>query len=109
MVISHHIADGTLRVRILHELHVTDRAAAALQIESLVHTHRPTRVTVELPSRSPSPMTLSALARARRMCQSLHIPLTATGPGEQAPLPLFGREAGADGPRPMEHGARHDH
>ncbi|MER7730246.1 hypothetical protein ABTX80_05125 [Streptomyces erythrochromogenes] len=109
MVISHHIAEGTLHVRILHELHVTDRAAAALQIESLVHVHRPAQVTVELPSRSPSPMTLSALARARRMCQSLGIPLTATGPGERAPLHLFGHEDGAAGPRPMEHGARRDH
>lgn len=57
-------------------------------------------------------MTFSALARARRMCQSLGIPLAATGPGEQEPLPLFGHEAGAAGaagPRSMEHGARHDH
>ncbi|MBZ9599699.1 MULTISPECIES: hypothetical protein [Streptomyces] len=109
MVISHHLADGTLHVRILHELHVTDRAAAALQIESLVHAHRPAQVTVELPSRSPSPMTFSALARARRMCQSLGIPLTATGPGEEVPLPLFGQEAGTARPRSLEHGARHDH
>ncbi|MFC9583428.1 hypothetical protein ACFVJ8_11455 [Streptomyces yangpuensis] len=109
MVISHHLADGTLQVRILHELHVTDRAAAALQIESLVHAHRPAHVTVELPSRSPSPMTFSALARARRMCQSLGIPLTATGPGGQLPLPLFGHEADSARPRSLEHGARHDH
>ncbi|MFD5620658.1 hypothetical protein [Streptomyces yangpuensis] len=109
MVISHHLADGTLHVKILHELHVTDRAAAALQIESLVHAHRPARVVVELPSRSPSPMTFSALARARRMCQSLGIPLAATGPGEQVPLPLFGHEADAARPRSLEHGARHDH
>lgn len=54
-------------------------------------------------------MTFSALARARRMCQSLGIPLAATGPGEQEPLPLFGHEAGAAGPRSMEYGARHDH
>ncbi|KOV17571.1 hypothetical protein ADK91_02525, partial [Streptomyces sp. XY511] len=89
MVISHHIADGTLHVRILHELHVTDRAAAALQIESLVHAHRPERVTVELPSRSPSPMTFSALARAQRMCQSLGVPLAATAPGGRTPLSPF--------------------
>ncbi|MEW2583570.1 hypothetical protein [Streptomyces virginiae] len=108
MVISHHIADGTLRVRILHELNVTDRAAAALRIESLVHTHRPERVTVELPSRSPSPMTFSALARVQRMCQSLGVPLTATAPGG-SPLSAFGPETGAPRPQWLEHGARHNH
>ncbi|GGP81481.1 MULTISPECIES: hypothetical protein [Streptomyces] len=109
MVISHHIADGTLHVRILHELHVTDRAAAALQIESLVHAHRPERVTVELPSRSPSPMTFSALARAQRMCQSLGVPLAATAPGGRTPLSPFGPETGAPHPQWLEHGARHNH
>ncbi|APU43509.1 MULTISPECIES: hypothetical protein [unclassified Streptomyces] len=109
MVISHHIAGGALHVRILHELGVTDRAAAALQIESLVHAHRPEQVTVELPSSSPSPMTFSALARAQRMCQSLGIPLTATGPGGRPPLAPFGPEARAAAPRWLEHGARHDH
>ncbi|MEU4353093.1 hypothetical protein [Streptomyces virginiae] len=109
MVISHHIADGTLHVRILHELSVTDRAAAALEIESLVHAHRPERVTVELPSRSPSPMTFSALARAQRMCQSLGVPLTATAPGGRAPLFPSGPGAGAPRPQWLEHGARHNH
>lgn len=109
MVISHHITDGTLHVRILHELNVTDRAAAALQIESLVHTHRPEQVTVELPSRSPSPMTFSALARAQRMCQSLGIPLTATGPGDRTPLSPFTPDPRGAPSRWLEHGARHDH
>ncbi|MGW6985604.1 hypothetical protein ACWGE1_40120 [Streptomyces sp. NPDC054932] len=109
MIISHGITEDTLHVKILRELNVTNRAAAALQIESLVHTHRPARVTVELPSRTPSPMTFSALSRAQRMCQSLGIPLTATGPGERAPLLLNGQDAGADPPQWLEHGARHDH
>ncbi|MFF3674383.1 hypothetical protein ACFYYS_10390 [Streptomyces sp. NPDC002120] len=111
MVISHRIAEDTLHVRILQELDVTNRSAAALQIESLVHAHRPSRVTVELPTDAPSPMTFSALARAQRMCQSLGIPLTATGPGEHAPpLPLGpGPGAGTARPRSLEHGARHDH
>ncbi|WP_063782133.1 MULTISPECIES: hypothetical protein [unclassified Streptomyces] len=87
MVISHHISDGTLHVRILHELDVTDRAAAALQIESLVHAHRPERVTVELPSRSPSPMTFSALARAQRMCQSLGVPSPRRPPADEPRSP----------------------
>ncbi|MFE6840179.1 hypothetical protein ACFVFI_35805 [Streptomyces sp. NPDC057705] len=109
MVISHHIAADTLHVKILQELSVTDRSAAALQIESLVQAHRPSQVTIELPSDAPSPMTFSALARAQRMCQSLGIPLTATGPGEHAPPILIGRGAGAGRPQWLEHGARHSH
>ncbi|MFD7261489.1 hypothetical protein [Streptomyces sp. NPDC059874] len=109
MVISHHIAADTLHVKILHELDVTNRSAAALQIENLVHTHRPSQVAIELPTDAPSPMTFSALARTHRMCQSLGIPLTATGPGEQAAPLLLGRGAGADLPHWLEHGARHGH
>ncbi|MFD9407442.1 hypothetical protein ACFWBN_10570 [Streptomyces sp. NPDC059989] len=109
MVISHHITEDTLHVKILQELNVTNRAAAALQIESLVHAHRPSRVRIELPSRTPSAMTFSALARAHRMCQSLGIPLTATGPGEEAPLLLPGHDAGAGRAQWLEHGARHNH
>ncbi|MFI8292079.1 hypothetical protein EAO71_33440 [Streptomyces sp. ms191] len=81
MVIGHTLADGVLQVRLLRELDITTRAAAALEIEALVAAHRPDQVLVELPSPVPSPATFSALARARRMCQSLGIPLTATGPG----------------------------
>ncbi|MGW0750727.1 hypothetical protein [Streptomyces sp. NPDC002587] len=109
MIISHHISEGALHVKILQELNVTNRAAAALQIESLVHARRPTLVTIELPTHAPSPMTLSALARASRMCESLGIPLTATGPGEQAPRLLLGHDAGAARPQWLEHGARHNH
>ncbi|MET9468445.1 hypothetical protein ABZY44_27390 [Streptomyces sp. NPDC006544] len=109
MLVSHHLTDDTLHVKIPHELDVTNRAAAALRIEALVHAHRPSRVTIELPGRAPSPMTLSALARASRMCQSLGIPLTATAPGERAPLPLLGHDAGTARPQWLEHGARHDH
>ncbi|MGW6688722.1 hypothetical protein [Streptomyces sp. NPDC054961] len=109
MLVSHRITDDTLHVKILHELDVTNRAAAALRIEALVHAHRPSRVTIELPARAPSPMTFSTLARASRMCQSLGIPLTATAPGGQAPLPHLGHEAGTALPQWLEHGARHDH
>ncbi|MET9609877.1 hypothetical protein ABZZ17_33235 [Streptomyces sp. NPDC006512] len=109
MVITHQITDDTLRIQVPRELDITNRAAAALQIEALVHTHRPRQVTVELPTSHPSPMTLSALARAHRMCQSLGIPLTATGPDRQPrPNPL-GTAALAPRTQRLEHGARHDH
>lgn len=55
MVISHHIAADTLHVKILQELNVTNRSAAALQIESLVQAHRPSQVTIELPTGTPPP------------------------------------------------------
>uniref|UniRef100_A0AAU2K1H6 Uncharacterized protein n=1 Tax=Streptomyces sp. NBC_00049 TaxID=2903617 RepID=A0AAU2K1H6_9ACTN len=109
MVISHHITEDALHVKILEELNVTNRAAAALQIEALVHQHRPSRVTIELPSHTPSPMTFSTLARANRMCRSLDIPLVATGPGGQEPLRLHGHDTDSARPRWLEHGARHNH
>ncbi|MEU2392596.1 hypothetical protein [Streptomyces sp. NPDC007369] len=109
MVISHHIAEDTLHVEIPRELDVTNRAAAALRIEALVHAHQPGQVTVHLPTDAPSPMTLSALARAHRMCQSLGITFTATGPGGRTDLVPLGNTAEALRPRLLEHGTRHDH
>lgn len=81
MVISHTLRDGVLRVTLLRDLDVTTRAAAALEIEALVASNRPGQVLVELPTPTPSPATLSALARAHRMCESMGIPLSATGSG----------------------------
>ncbi|MGW0120412.1 hypothetical protein [Streptomyces sp. NPDC003327] len=78
MLISHAVRHDVLHVEIGHELDVTNRAAAALQIQLLVQTHRPARVVVALPATDPAPATLSALARAHRMCDSLGIPLTLT-------------------------------
>ncbi|MEF2528887.1 MULTISPECIES: hypothetical protein [Streptomyces] len=108
MVITHQLAEGVLYVRIPRELDVGNRAAAALEIEALVHAHRPGRVEVRLPSHHPSPMTFGALARVHRMCQSLGVPLATTGPdGEAPPEPLGG--ALLDRAHQLEHGARRDH
>ncbi|MFF4173322.1 hypothetical protein [Streptomyces sp. NPDC001744] len=85
MLMSHAFEDGTLHLRLLRELDVTSRAAAALEIEAIVSAYRPARVFLEFPSACPSPASFSALARARRMCASLGIPLTASGPAA-APL-----------------------
>ncbi|MET9959820.1 hypothetical protein ABZ128_12290 [Streptomyces sp. NPDC006326] len=109
MVITHHITEDTLYVQLPKELDIDNRAAAALQIEGLIHTHRPGQVTIELPTRDPSPMTLSALARTHRMCQSLGIPLTAIGPGGQPRRLPVGDSAGATRSQRLEHGARHSH
>ncbi|WP_327372697.1 hypothetical protein OG393_01625 [Streptomyces sp. NBC_01216] len=103
MVISHTLRENVLRVRLPRELDVTSRAAAALEIEALVAAHRPGRVVVELPSPAPSPATLSALARAHRMCQSLGIPLTTSGPGAPGI-----DDAVPESPRRLETGAQRD-
>ncbi|UQW99408.1 hypothetical protein [Streptomyces sp. RerS4] len=109
MVIQHHITRDILHVKIAQELNVSNRSAAALEVEALVQAHRPLRVAIELPKTDPSPMTLSALGRVHRMCQSLGVPLTVTGPGEHAPpLPLR-LDPHPVQAEPLEHGARQNH
>ncbi|MDV9190543.1 hypothetical protein R6L23_20370 [Streptomyces sp. SR27] len=79
MLISHTLRHHVLHVTLHRDLDVTNRAAAALQIQALVQAHRPTRVVLAVPSADPTPATLSALARAHRMCTSLGIPLALAG------------------------------
>ncbi|MEX0167992.1 hypothetical protein [Streptomyces sp. LMG1-1-1.1] len=79
MLISHAVGTDVLHVTLHHDLDVTNRAAAALQIQALVQAHRPARVVIELPVADPTPATLSALARAHRMCASLGITLSLGG------------------------------
>ncbi|MFF1594263.1 hypothetical protein ACFVY0_40190 [Streptomyces sp. NPDC058286] len=70
----------TLHLTLHHNVDVNTRAAAAVEIEALVHAHRPRRVTVQvLAAGEPTPATLSVVVRAHRMCQSLDIPLSLTG------------------------------
>ncbi|MEU6878866.1 hypothetical protein [Streptomyces sp. NPDC046712] len=85
MVIRHLVEDGVLHVELLHDLDVPSRAAAALQIETLLLAHRPRLVRMQLATADPSPASLSALARTRRMCEGLGIPLTVVGPAPIAP------------------------
>ncbi|MFI8293691.1 hypothetical protein ACIGBL_31600 [Streptomyces sp. NPDC085614] len=103
MVISHTLRDDVLRVTVLRELDVTTRAAAALQVEALVAAHHPRRVLVALPTATPSPATLSALARVHRMCRSLGIPISATGPGA-----AWDQDSGVHASERMETGARRE-
>ncbi|MFF9914170.1 hypothetical protein [Streptomyces sp. NPDC013457] len=76
MLLSHHIDAGTLYVTLHEDLDVTNRAAAALLLQALVDSHRPAGVVLELPAGPPTAATLSAVARAKRMCDSLSVPLT---------------------------------
>ncbi|MEV6583260.1 hypothetical protein AB0M92_34455 [Streptomyces sp. NPDC051582] len=100
MLITHTLDRGTLRVKIHHELDITNRAAVALQIEALVAAHRPDQVLLELPTAQPSPATLSAMARAQRMCRSLNVAFTVTGADVQL------QEARDQAPPRLDSGAR---
>ncbi|WP_405785198.1 hypothetical protein OG512_47860 [Streptomyces sp. NBC_01378] len=79
MLISHSVDGDTLRVTLHPSVDVNTRTAAAVEIETLVHTHTPRRVTVQVPTGEPTPATLSVVVRAHRMCKSLDIPLSLTG------------------------------
>ncbi|MFD7779050.1 hypothetical protein [Streptomyces sp. NPDC059753] len=79
MLTSHSVDGDTLRVPLHHSLDVNTRAAAAVEIEALVHTHKPRHVTVQAPAGEPTPATLRVVVRAHRMCKSLDIPLSLTG------------------------------
>lgn len=100
MLITHTLDRGTLGVKIHHDLDITNRAAAALQIEALVAAHRPDRVLLELPTDEPSPATLSAMARAHRMCRSLNVAFTVTG------ADLHFQETRDQAPARLDSGAR---
>lgn len=50
MLISHSVDGDALHVTLHHNVDVNTRVAAAVEIEALVHTHRPSHVTVQVPS-----------------------------------------------------------
>lgn len=79
MLITHTVDRGVLRVTLGHELDISSRAAAVLEVEVLIRAHRPVRVVMRLPTADPAPATLSAVLRARRLCRCLGIPLVLAG------------------------------
>lgn len=97
MLIGHNVEDGVLHLEIRHDLDISSRAAATLEIEMLLFTHRPyDRVRVQLPTADPSPASLSVLARARRICGRRGVPLAVVGPpardGRRANHPSAARD-----------------
>ncbi|MEU7696984.1 MULTISPECIES: hypothetical protein [unclassified Streptomyces] len=76
MFISHESENGVLRVVLLRDLDVSARAAAAVQVEGLLSAHQPRQVRWHWPTTTPSPASLSILARAQRLCDDLGISLT---------------------------------
>ncbi|MFB8267633.1 hypothetical protein ACFC96_13630 [Streptomyces sp. NPDC055955] len=81
---SHSVDGDTLRVTLHHGVDVNTRAAATGEIEALVHAHRPRRVSVQVPAGEPTPVTLSVVVRAHRMCKGLDISLSLTGASSAA-------------------------
>ncbi|RVU15906.1 hypothetical protein EOT10_38025 [Streptomyces antnestii] len=79
MLISHSVDGDALHVTLHHNLDVNTRVSAAVQIEALVHTHKPRHVTVQVLAGEATPATLSVVVRAHRMCKGLDIPLDLTG------------------------------
>ncbi|MFG2794869.1 hypothetical protein [Streptomyces sp. NPDC048419] len=79
MLISYRVEGDVLQVTLHRNLDITSRAAAAQEIEALVHACRPRRVTVKVPAGQPAPATLSAILRAHRTCKNLGIPLDLAG------------------------------
>ncbi|MFF2775908.1 hypothetical protein ACFVU3_13445 [Streptomyces sp. NPDC058052] len=73
--------DGTLSLSLAADLAVPDRAAAVRTMQALVLGHRPDRVLVHLTPGPPTSAALSVLARLRRLCETLSLPLgLAAGP-----------------------------
>ncbi|OKJ65336.1 hypothetical protein AMK27_06065 [Streptomyces sp. CB02009] len=68
-----------LALRLRADLDVTARAAAALRVERLVLAHRPGGVRLHLAAGYATGASLSVLARVRRLCEGLDIPLVVTG------------------------------
>ncbi len=81
----HTVEDGVLHVTLPCDLDVTARAAATLEAQAPLYAHRPRLVRVQLDGPDPSPASLSTLARARRACEHLGIPLTVVGPAAADP------------------------
>lgn len=78
--------DGTLALSLAADLAVPDRAAAARGLQALVLAHRPQRVRVHVTRGPPTSAALSVLARLRRLCETLSIPLSLdAGPPPETP------------------------
>ncbi|MFI0926918.1 hypothetical protein ACH4TP_23740 [Streptomyces sp. NPDC021012] len=85
MLMRHAVEEDVLHLALPHDLDVPSRAAAASQVETLLFTHRPRHVRIQLSTPDPSPASLSVPARARRLCEGLKIPLTVVGPATPRP------------------------
>ncbi|MGW8358836.1 hypothetical protein [Streptomyces wedmorensis] len=79
MLLSHEVRDGALRITLHRDLDIADRAAAVVRIEMLIAAYRPAAVIIALPRTPPSAATLSVIARTKRRCEGLDVPLGLAG------------------------------
>ncbi|MFE5792814.1 hypothetical protein ACFQ8C_09575 [Streptomyces sp. NPDC056503] len=88
------VSGDTLCLDLVSDLAVDGRAATALRMEALVLAHRPGRVHVRVTPGQPSPAALSAVARLRRLCETLGVPLTLAPDAPPAPAALVTADTG---------------
>ncbi|MFE0654325.1 hypothetical protein ACFVZH_37900 [Streptomyces sp. NPDC059534] len=106
MLLSHDMQDGALRITLHRDLDIDDRAAAVLRIEMLIAAYRPATVTIELPKTPPSLATLSVIARAKRRCECLDVPLSlveSSSPVTSRPAPDLNQTGEHRAPRAGDH------
>ncbi|MEU7701370.1 hypothetical protein ACF064_21950 [Streptomyces sp. NPDC015492] len=75
MPVEYTVEGHILALRLRDDLDVTARAAAAMHVQRLVLAHRPEGVRLHLVAGLATGASLSVLARVRRLCESLDIPL----------------------------------
>lgn len=97
MPVEHSFEGRVLILGLPADLDVAGRGAAVQQAQRLLLAHRPLGVRLHLPAGPASDAALSVLARLRRLCDGLSIPLTVTGPPWPTPIsaPSVSRGASA--------------
>ncbi|MFI2735487.1 hypothetical protein [Streptomyces sp. NPDC018711] len=78
MFVEHADEGRILALNVPADLDVPSRAAAALHVQRLLLAYRPRGVRLHMAGGPASGAALSVLARARRLCEGLGIPLTLT-------------------------------
>ncbi|MFD8205926.1 hypothetical protein ACFV2S_05925 [Streptomyces sp. NPDC059695] len=94
MHLEHTAEDRVLALHLPADLDLTARAAADLHVQRLLLAHRPVRVRLHLAAGPATEASLSVLARVRRLCKGLGIPLDLSDqPWTARPQPPYGRPA----------------
>ncbi|MFB9434476.1 hypothetical protein [Streptomyces showdoensis] len=78
MPVEHTVRGRVLALSLPADLDIPSRAAAVQLVQELVAAHRPLGVRLHLCHGPASPASLSVLARLRRLCEGLGVPLTIT-------------------------------